>query len=64
MIPGLITRDTKKEDWKGIKEGIKERIIKTFGRSPAELAPTKNEYIELERYKAYRLEHRLEEKLV
>ena len=57
MIPELITRDTTKEDWALTRKKIKARIMETFGRSPVELLPTKNEFVELDRYVAYGLEH-------
>lgn len=57
MIPGLITRYTKKEDWTGIREAIRSKIFETFGHSPVELAPIKNEYVELDRYTAHGLRH-------
>lgn len=57
MISSVITRDTKKEDWPAIRCAIKSRILETFGASPVELAPQKNEYEELERYVANGFEH-------
>lgn len=57
MIKSVVTRDTKKEDWKKIRGIIKSRIFETFGKSPVELAPARAQYEILESYIAYGLRH-------
>ena len=57
MIPSIITRDTKKEEFALIRERIRARILETFGTSPVALTPRKNEFEILERYVALGLTH-------
>ena len=57
MIKSVVTRDTRKEEWQGLRARIKARIFETFGTPPVELAPSKNKYEILEKYTAYGLEH-------
>ncbi len=57
MIKSLITRDTGKEEWSGIREKIRSRIMQTAGKSPVGLAPSRNQFEEVERYTKHGLEH-------
>lgn len=57
MIRPVVTRDTKKEDWANIKATLKARIFETFGKSPVDLAPAKNDFQLLDSYTAYGLRH-------
>lgn len=57
MIGNIVTRDLKKEEWPMMRERMLERIMKTFGTSPVELAPIKNEFEEICRYEKHGLTH-------
>lgn len=57
MIPPLVTRDTKKEEWEVIRERVKARILDSFGSSPVPLSPVKNKFERICEYTAHGLRH-------
>ncbi|MBR2465329.1 MAG: acetylxylan esterase [Clostridia bacterium] len=57
MINDLILKDTMPDEWAGIRDRLKMRILENLGKSPVALEPAKAQFKELEKYEEHGLTH-------